>query len=170
MLSCFSHVWFFVTLWMFAHQAPLSIEFSMQEHWSGLPVPPPICSDFVDEHRKYLCVISQMKSNITHHLYVKPKKWTQVNLFTKHKQNHRLRKQIYGHWKWKVGGGNGKIQFSSVQSLSCVRLFVTPWTAARQASLSITNSWGLLKLMLNIYFYENYLACFSSGHTRDVFV
>ena len=39
------------------------------------------------------------------------------------------------------------IQFSSVQSLSCVRLFATPWTAACQASLSITNSWGLLKLM-----------------------
>ena len=38
-------------------------------------------------------------------------------------------------------------QFSSVQSLSCVRLFVTPWTAARQASLSITNSWSSLKLM-----------------------
>ena len=37
--------------------------------------------------------------------------------------------------------------FSSVQSLSCVRLFVTPWTAARQASLSITNSWSLLNLM-----------------------
>ena len=37
--------------------------------------------------------------------------------------------------------------FSSVQSLSCVRLFETPWTAARQASLSITNSWSLLKLM-----------------------
>ena len=37
--------------------------------------------------------------------------------------------------------------YSSVQSLSCVRLFVTPWTAARQASLSITNSWSLLKLM-----------------------
>ena len=36
---------------------------------------------------------------------------------------------------------------SSVQSLSHVRLFVTPWTAARQASLSITNSWSLLKLM-----------------------
>ena len=31
-------------------------------------------------------------------------------------------------------------QFSSVQSLSCVRLFATPWIAARQASLSITNS------------------------------
>ena len=35
---------------------------------------------------------------------------------------------------------------SSVQSLSCVWLFVTPWTTACQASLSITNSWSLLKL------------------------
>ena len=35
---------------------------------------------------------------------------------------------------------------SSVQSLSCVRLFATPWTAAHQASLSITNSWSLLQL------------------------
>ena len=37
--------------------------------------------------------------------------------------------------------------FSLVQSLSCAWLFATPWTAAHQASLSITNSWGLLKLM-----------------------
>ena len=37
--------------------------------------------------------------------------------------------------------------FSSVQLLSHVQLFATPWTAARQASLSITNSWSLLKLM-----------------------
>ena len=39
------------------------------------------------------------------------------------------------------------ISISSLQSLSRVRLFVTPWTAARQASLSITNSQTLLKLM-----------------------
>ena len=38
-------------------------------------------------------------------------------------------------------------QFSSVQSLSHVRLFATPWTAACRASLSITNSQNLLKLM-----------------------
>ena len=38
-------------------------------------------------------------------------------------------------------------RFSSVQSLSHARLFVTPWTAARQASLSISNSQRLLKLM-----------------------
>ena len=35
----------------------------------------------------------------------------------------------------------------SVQSLSRVQLFATPWTAARQASLSIANPWSLLKLM-----------------------
>ena len=37
-------------------------------------------------------------------------------------------------------------QFSSVQLLICVRLFVTPWIAARQASLSITNSRSSLRL------------------------
>ena len=48
---------------------------------------------------------------------------------------------------------NGKIQFlwlyvsQSIQLLNCVPLFVTPWTAACQASLSITNSQSLLKLM-----------------------
>ena len=39
------------------------------------------------------------------------------------------------------------VQFSSVQSLSRVWLFATPWTAAHQASLSITNTQSLLKLM-----------------------
>ena len=37
--------------------------------------------------------------------------------------------------------------FSSVQLLSCVQLFATPWTATQQASLSIDNTWSLLKLM-----------------------
>ena len=40
-----------------------------------------------------------------------------------------------------------EIQFSSVQFLSCVQLFATPWTTVRQASLSITNSQSLPKLM-----------------------
>ena len=38
-LSCFSHVQRFVTLWTIAHQAPLSIGFSRPEYWSGLPCP-----------------------------------------------------------------------------------------------------------------------------------
>ena len=42
--------------------------------------------------------------------------------------------------------GNVSVQFSSVQSFSNVRLFVTPWTTAHQDSLSITDSWSLLKL------------------------
>ena len=46
-----------------------------------------------------------------------------------------------------MGLSNKQILFSSVQSLPHVLLFVTPWTAARQASLSITNSRSLLKLM-----------------------
>ena len=41
MLSHFSRVWLFVTLWTIAHQAPLSMGFSRQEYWSGLPFPPP---------------------------------------------------------------------------------------------------------------------------------
>ena len=41
-----------------------------------------------------------------------------------------------------------EVKFSSIQSLSRVRLFATLWTAARQASLSITNSWSLLRLMV----------------------
>ena len=36
-----SRVQLFVTPWRVAHQAPLSIEFSRQEYWSGLPFPPP---------------------------------------------------------------------------------------------------------------------------------
>ena len=49
-----------------------------------------------------------------------------------------------------TGGGKAKVLLHvlpSFQSLSHVRLFVIPWTAARQASLSITNSRSLLKLM-----------------------
>ena len=41
-LSCFSRVWLFATLWTVAHQAPLSMGFSKKELWSGLPCPPPV--------------------------------------------------------------------------------------------------------------------------------
>ena len=51
-----------------------------------------------------------------------------------------IKKNINAWWTW-------SIILSSVQLLSHVRLSATPWTAAHQASLSITNSWNLLKLM-----------------------
>ena len=40
-LSCFSHVQHFATLWTVARQVPLSMGFSRKEYWSGLPYPPP---------------------------------------------------------------------------------------------------------------------------------
>ena len=48
---------------------------------------------------------------------------------------------------------------SSAQSLSCVQLFATPWTAALQASLSITNSWSLFKLMLLSWWCHSTISC-----------
>ena len=49
-------------------------------------------------------------------------------------------------WAWNKPTSTS-VQFSSVQSLSHVWLFPSPWIVARQASLPITNSWSLLKLM-----------------------
>ena len=51
-----------------------------------------------------------------------------------------------GH-DWSDLAAAARKKISSVQSLSCVRLFATPWTAAHQASLSITNSRSSSKLM-----------------------
>ena len=90
-----SRVWFFVTSWTVVRQAPLSMGFSRQEYWSGLPFPPAgnlpnpgikpafrfhaLARGFFTSESPYLCCIS---------------------------------------------------------SLSCVWLFATPWTVARQAPLS----------------------------------
>ena len=87
-------------------------------------------------------------------------------------EDRRVRKY---RWKIKVArksectlpsmekGANGfhwVLPFSSVQSLSPVRLFDTPCTEACQASLSITNSWSLLKLMsIELVMPSNHLCC-----------
>ena len=93
-LSRFSRTRFFATIWTIAHYIPLSMGFSRQEYWSGLPCPPP--GDLSNP-------------GIEPESFMSP-------------------------------------QFSPVQSLSHVRLFVTPWTAACQALLSITKYWSLIKL------------------------
>ena len=54
--------------------------------------------------------------------------------------------------------------FSLVQSLSRVQLFAVPWTAARQASLSITNSWSLLKLMFEF----EYVYVYNTIHIKKI--
>ena len=70
------------------------------------------------------------------------------------RNQHNIVKQLYSNLKvlnvFLANFSNsfdGSSNFSSVQSLRRVRLFVTTWTVARQASLSITNSQILLKLM-----------------------
>jgi len=111
----FSCVHFFVTLWPVALQAPLSLAFSRQEQWSGLPCPLP-----GDPSNPGMEPASLMSPVLVGRFFITSATWeAPVKVI------------------------------SSVQSLSLVRLFVTPWTAARQASLSITNSWSLLTLMLS---------------------
>ena len=56
MLSCFSHVQLFTTLWTVAHKAPLSMGFPSQEYWSGLPCPPP--GDLPDPGIKLISLMS----------------------------------------------------------------------------------------------------------------
>ena len=70
-------------------------------------------------------------------------------------QCRRQKRCRFYPWLWKIPWENtisslhisSAILFSSVRSLSPVQLFATPWTAAHQASLSITNPRSLLKLM-----------------------
>ena len=52
-LSRFSHVRLFATPWVASHQAPLSLGFSRQEHWSGLPFPSPM-----HESEKWKCSLA----------------------------------------------------------------------------------------------------------------
>ena len=55
MLSCFSRVQLFATLWTIAHQASLSMGFSRQEYWDGLPCPP--SGDLPDPGIEPLCLL-----------------------------------------------------------------------------------------------------------------
>ena len=55
--SLFSHLQLFATPWTVAHQVPLSMGFSRQEHWSGLPFPSP--NDNIGPHKKPVCDCSK---------------------------------------------------------------------------------------------------------------
>ena len=101
--------------------------FSRQEYWSGLPCPPTV--DLPGPGIKPTLLMSPALAG---------RFFTTTATCEAHINTDSLIK-IKHH---------GQIfSFSSAQSLSRVRLFVTPWTAACQASLSITNSQSLLKLM-----------------------
>ena len=65
----------------------------------------------------------------------------------RHHTSHRISFLFLIHFKQLPFTTLVAVQFSSIHSLSCVRLFATPWIAAHQASLYMTSSWNLLKLM-----------------------
>ena len=105
-----------------ACQAPLSMGFSRQEYLSGLPCPPP--GDLPDPGIE---PISLMSPALAGGFFTISTTWETQKHTTVCKINNKI--------------------LSSVQSLSHVRFFVTPWTAACQVFLSITSSQSLLKLM-----------------------
>ena len=117
MLSCFSCVRLFATLWTVAHPASLYMRFSRQEYWSGLP-----CPSLRDLPNPGI---------------------NQPLLRLQHWQAGSLPLALLG----KPSDLRKLYQFSSFHLLNCVQVFATPCTAARQASLSITNFQSLIKLM-----------------------
>ena len=68
MLSCFSHVWLFVTLLTVPHQAPLSMGFSRQEYRNGLPFPPP--GNLLDPRIKSAQLLHKTPHSKCHHLEI----------------------------------------------------------------------------------------------------
>ena len=81
LLSCFSYVWLFATLWTIAHQTLLSMGFSRQEYWSGFPFPSPGESSHPRDQTHISCVscfgrwvlyhYSHLESLLTGHTYIK---------------------------------------------------------------------------------------------------
>ena len=117
-----SHVRLFASPWTAAHQAPLSMGFSMQEYWSGLPFPSPRNSLPAAAAAKLLqsCPTlchpidgSLPGSPVPGILQARTLEWVAIS-FSK-------------AWKWKV----------KVKSLSRAGLLATPWTAAYQAPPSM---------------------------------
>ena len=151
-LSCISYVQVFAAPWTVAHQAPLSMGFSRQEHWSGLPCPPP------GDHPKP-CLL-----HILH--------WQAGSL------PRKLKTWPFGEHIWVAWAHSLSDPFSQFSSVaqSCPTLWdpmnhsmpglpETPWTTARQASLSITNSRSSHKPM----FIESVIASIKILHLSHIY-
>ena len=116
-MKLLSLVRLFTTPWITAYQAPLSMGFSRQEYWSGLPLPSPQNAAAASlQSCPTLCDPidgSPSGSPVPGILQARTLEWVAIS--------------FSNTWKWKV----------KVKSLSCVRLFGTPWTAAHQAPPSM---------------------------------
>ena len=77
--SCFSHVRLFATLWTVDHQAPLSMGFSRQEYWNGLPCPPPGDLSHPGSNLHLLCLLHWQEGS-----FITTATWIQSLLCDKH--------------------------------------------------------------------------------------
>ena len=134
LVSRFSSVCLIATLWMVACQAPPSKAFSRQEHWSGLPGPPP-----GDLPKPRMELRSLVCSALVGRFFTASTTWETPGMHIPLPSGASLPCASHPI-------PLSSVQFSSVQSLSRVRLSATPWIAARQASLSITTSRSSLRL------------------------
>ena len=118
MLSCFSPVQLFATLWSVACQAPLSMGFSTQEYWSGLPCPPP-----GDLLHPQIEPVSLMSPALARGFFTTSTKARQKLLIIR-------KKIIYIYYVIQ----KGDCYFSRLVMSDS---FATPWTIAHQAYLSM---------------------------------
>ena len=125
-MKSLSRVRLFVTLWTVAYQAPLSMGFSRQERWSGLPFPSP--GELPDPRIKpgspalqADALLSEPPGKLTRiwEMWSKPQNNKDIIIYVKLVQHHKSTVKV------------------KVKSLSRVRLFVTLWTVAYQAPLSM---------------------------------
>ena len=86
-LSCFSHVRLCATLWAVAHQGPLSMEFSRQDYWSGLPCPPP--GEFPDPGMEPAFLMSPALAD---------RSFTSSATWEAHQESHLL--ILYAEYEW----------------------------------------------------------------------
>ena len=135
-LSCLSYVQLFATPWTVAHQAPLSMGFSRQEYWSGLPFPSP--EDIPDPGIKPVSLISPVSAegsfttSTTWKLLSGPEKWS---LPTKAK--HR-------HWIYCNGQGKSDMKRKTKQRRSLCRnknRFKNQYMCISQGSPEKWNQW-----------------------------
>ena len=157
----FSPVQLLETLWTVAQQASLSMGFSRQGYWNGLPCPlpgdlpdpgigpvpsasPALQADFStpEPHWKpfWWLFTGFIFSNVSILTF-------QCLYFVDISPVNSIVLMVIFFFSFQTNDFFFSLQFSSVQLLSRVRIFVTPWITARQASLSITNSQNLLTLM-----------------------
>ena len=131
--SC-GHCWVFQICW---HIECSTFTASSSRLWNsstGSPSPP-----------LALFVVMLPKAHLTSHSRISGSGWVITPSWLSVSWRSFLYSSVYSWHLFLIFSAS--VQFSSVQSLNCIWLFATPWIAAPQASLSITNSRSLLKLM-----------------------